>query len=109
MSKGDAMKADELREMLDRFRALLDEGDQDALSGARKRAALHRVAVANEPRPPWLIGLDKIWRDLDRQCAMMKDAERRDGVTTLRQRLSHVEGNPEWIKTLDFGDGSVPG
>lgn len=71
------MTADGLRKMLDRFRTLLDEGDQDALAGARKWAELHRVAVAKEPRPPWLIELDKVWRDLDRECALMKDAERR--------------------------------
>lgn len=71
------MTADEFRKMLNQFHASLNEGERDALNGARKWAALYRIGVCKETRPPWLIQLGQVWRDLNRECGLMEDAERR--------------------------------
>lgn len=60
------MTADEFRKILNRFQLHLDM----AGSWIHSRSDL-------DENPGWYDGLDAVWRDLNRECALMKDAERR--------------------------------
>lgn len=60
------MTADEFRGILDRFKAALQNTEQWAYK--------HGYVAAGYPAS--VSDLDQVWRDLDRECAMMKDAER---------------------------------
>lgn len=60
-SKGDKMNADEFRKTMDRFREHLDQAGY----------------AVGEENPTWFVGLDAVCCELNRECAMMKDAETR--------------------------------
>ena len=55
------MNADEFRAILDRFHAELATAGQWAIDTNYRGA----------PEPEWVGKLDGIWRDLDRDCALM--------------------------------------
>lgn len=58
------MTADEFREILDRFLGSL-------------KATERWAAMRCDEIPNCFDDLDQVWRDLNRECALMKDAERR--------------------------------
>lgn len=59
------MTAGEFRKILDRFHMALAIADQWAIDTNYRDA----------PKPEWVGVLDQVWRDLNRECALMKDAE----------------------------------
>lgn len=61
------MTADEFCGILDRF--------HEHLADAGEWAFDHDGNM--EDTPPWFCRLGSVWRDLNRECALMKDAERR--------------------------------
>lgn len=92
------MTADEFRKMLDRFH----EGLKDALRWKNDHVSLKGID------PWWHEELDKVWRDLNRECALMKDAEGpldtavqpTHPVTGLPRVPTPAEVNAEAIGTL---------
>lgn len=63
------MTANEFREILDRFDvALIESGHWKVM----ERRPL------DDDTPEWALELHSIWYDLNRECALMKDAEQQD-------------------------------
>ena len=84
------MTADELRTILDRF--------HKALSGLDEPA--NRMMCYRE--------LDEVWRDLNRACALMKDAERKEDAANEEQRGTIKMPPGYMLKPLEAGDPSDP-
>lgn len=76
------MTADEFRKMLDRFHEAIGGLDAEPISPNRLRE------------------LDRIWRDLSRECALMKDAEQRLPAPPESVRGSATEANAHEIGKL---------